>query len=263
MVDNPQAGLHGSVLDRLGALITSGELGAGEVLRIEQLEERFGVSRSVVREAIRVLESMGMVTSRRRVGVTVAERARWNVFDPQIIGWRLDGAGRDEQLRSLGELRRGLEPVAAALAARRATPAQCGALTGAVMEMAVHGRSGDLESYLTADILFHRTLLEASGNEMMAALSGVVAAVLAGRTHHHLMPAHPEPAAIRWHAEVAQAVQAGDADAAERAMRDIVDEATRAMLDGGELNADRTSGGQNSVGGSAGTGSGSGSTSGA
>ncbi|MEU8344260.1 FCD domain-containing protein [Spirillospora sp. NPDC048832] len=233
MMDIPRAGLHGSVLDRLGMQITSGELGAGAVLRIEELESRFGVSRSVVREAIRVLESMGMVTSRRRVGVTVAERARWSVFHPQIIGWRLEGADRDAQLRSLGELRRGLEPVAAALAARRATPAQCGTLTGAVMDMAVHGRSGDLESYLTADVLFHRTLLEASGNEMMAALSGVVA-VLAGRTHHHLMPAHPEPAAIRWHAEVAQAVQAGDAEAAERAMRDIVDEATRAMLDASE-----------------------------
>ncbi|SNS10619.1 FadR/GntR family transcriptional regulator [Actinomadura mexicana] len=233
MVGTSSAGLHGSVLDRLGMLITSGALPAGEVLRIEQLEARFEVSRSVIREAIRVLESMGMVRSRRRVGVTVAARPDWNVFDPQIIGWRLEGDGREEQLRSLGELRRGLEPVAAALAARNATPEQCGALTGAVMEMAVHGRSGDLEAYLAADIRFHRTLLEASGNEMMGALSGVVAAVLAGRTHHELMPAHPEPAAIRWHAEVAQAVQAGDAEAAERAMRDIVEEATRAMLEPG------------------------------
>ncbi|MEV4186106.1 FCD domain-containing protein, partial [Streptosporangium canum] len=115
-------------------------------------------------------------------------------------------------------------------AARHATPEQCGALTGAVMQMAVHGRSGDLEAYLAADILFHRTLLEASGNEMLSALTGVVAEVLTGRTHHHLMPARPEPAAIRWHAEVAQAVQSGDAAAAERAMRNIVDEATRAML---------------------------------
>lgn len=233
MVETPSAGLHGSVLDRLGMLITSGALPAGEVLRIEQLEARFAVSRSVIREAIRVLEAMGMVRSRRRVGVTVAARPDWNVFDPQIIGWRLEGDGREEQLRSLGELRRGLEPVAAALAARNATPAQCGALTGAVMEMAVHGRSGDLEAYLAADIRFHRTLLEASGNEMMGALSGVVAAVLAGRTHHDLMPAHPEPVAIRWHAEVAQAVQSGDAEDAERAMRDIVEEATRAMLEPG------------------------------
>ena len=228
--DNSRTGLHGSVLDRLGMLITAGELAAGQVLRIEQLEARFGVSRSVVREAIRVLESMGMVASRRRVGVTVTPMAAWNVLDPQIITWRLDGPGRDAQLRSLGDLRRGVEPVAAGLAARHATPAQCGVLTGAVMDMAVHGRAGDLEAYLAADILFHRTLLEASGNEMLGALHGVVAAVLAGRTHHDLMPAHPEPAAIRWHADVAQAVQAGDAAAAERGMRDIVDEATSAML---------------------------------
>ncbi|MET8338597.1 FadR/GntR family transcriptional regulator [Streptosporangium canum] len=232
MGDNEQTtgGLHQSVLDKIGSLITSGGLAAGQVLTIEELELRFGVSRSVIRETIRVLESMGLVSSRRRVGVTVAARSEWNLFDPRIIRWRLAGEGRGEQLRSLGELRHGVEPVAAALAARHATPEQCGALTGAVMQMAVHGRSGDLEAYLAADILFHRTLLEASGNEMLGALTGVVAEVLTGRTHHHLMPARPEPAAIRWHAEVAQAVQSGDAAAAERAMRNIVDEATRAML---------------------------------
>ncbi|MEU7991227.1 FCD domain-containing protein [Streptosporangium canum] len=232
MGDNEQTtgGLHQSVLDELGSLIASGGLAAEQVLTIEELELRFGVSRSVIRETIRVLESMGLVSSRRRVGVTVAARTEWNLFDPRIIRWRLAGEGRGEQLRSLGELRHGVEPVAAALAARHATPEQCGALTGAVMQMAVHGRSGDLEAYLAADILFHRTLLEASGNEMLGALTGVVAEVLTGRTHHHLMPARPEPAAIRWHAEVAQAVQSGDAAAAEHAMRNIVDEATRAML---------------------------------
>jgi DNA-binding FadR family transcriptional regulator len=224
------AGLHGSVLDGLGMLITSGAFAPGRVLRTEELESRFGVSRSVIREAIRVLESMGLVSSRRRVGVTVTPRSGWNLFDPRIIRWRLDGAERNAQLKSLSELRRGIEPVAAALAAQRATPEQCGVLTGAVMQMAVHGRSGDLEAYLVADILFHRTLLEASGNEMLAGLTNVVAEVLAGRTHHHLMPVRPEPIAIAWHAEVAQAVQSSDAATAERAMRDIVEESMRAML---------------------------------
>jgi DNA-binding FadR family transcriptional regulator len=229
-VGDRDEGLHGSVLDELGTLIVSGEYTPGQVLRIEQLEARFGVSRTVVREAIKVLESMGMVSSRRRVGVTVSPRAAWNLFDPQVIRWRLDSKERESLLRSLGELRRGVEPVAAALAAAHATPEQCGELLGAVMRMAVHGKSGDLESYLAADIQFHRTLLQASGNEMFGALTTVVAEVLTGRTHHHLMPAFPEPMAIRWHAEVAQAVQTGDPAAAERAMRDIVDEATHAML---------------------------------
>jgi hypothetical protein len=98
------------------------------------------------------------------------------------------------------------------------------------MQMAVHGRSGDLEAYLVADILFHRTLLEASGNEMLGGLGNVVAEVLTGRTHHHLMPARPEPIAISWHAEVAQAVQSGDAVTAERTMCEIVEESIKAML---------------------------------
>ncbi|MGD9526364.1 MAG: FCD domain-containing protein, partial [Pseudonocardia sp.] len=70
----------------------------------------------------------------------------------------------------------------------------------------------------------------ASGNEMLAALSGVVAEVLSGRTRHDLMPARPEPLAIRLHGDVAEAVQAGDAVAAEAAMRAILDEASAAML---------------------------------
>ncbi|MBW0106082.1 FadR/GntR family transcriptional regulator [Pseudonocardia sp. KRD291] len=228
-VSETAPGLHAGLVDRLGALVVSGDLGAGQVLSAEELGARFGVSRTVVREAVRVLESMGMVQSRRRVGVTVAPRERWNVHDPRIVRWRLDGPDRDAQLRSLSELRHGIEPVAAALAARRATPAQCGELTGAVMEMAVHGRAGDLDAYLVADVRFHAVLLAASGNEMIAALDATVAEVLAGRTRHHLMPPVPEPAAIRLHGDVAEAVRAGDAAAAETAMRAILDEAAAAM----------------------------------
>jgi DNA-binding FadR family transcriptional regulator len=222
-------GLHGDVLDRLGASIVAGDPAPGGVLRIEQLEERYAVSRSVVREAIRVLESMGLVESRRRVGVTVRPRDAWNVFDPRIIRWRLDGEDREAQLLSLSQLRQGVEPVAAGLAARYATPEQCGALTGAVMQMSVQAKAGDLEAYLEADVAFHRTLLQASGNEMLAALTTVVAEVLAGRTHHDLMPAEPNPVAIRLHGDVAAAVQGGDADAAASAMRAIIDEAASAI----------------------------------
>jgi DNA-binding FadR family transcriptional regulator len=224
------AGLHADLLEKLGRQIDDGDLVEGRVLRLEELESHFAVSRTVAREAVRVLESMGMVTSRRRVGVTVEPRSRWNVYDPMIIRWRLAGIDREAQLRSLSELRTGFEPVAARYAAGRATPEQCGMLTGAVMDMAVHGRSGDLQAYLDADILFHRTLLEASGNEMLGALADVVAEVLTGRTQHGLMPARPEQAAIRLHADVAQAVQCGDAAAAHRAMTEIISEATEAML---------------------------------
>ena len=176
-----------------------------------------------------MLESMGLVESRRRVGVTVRPRDAWNVFDPRIIRWRLDGEDREAQLLSLSQLRQGVEPVAAGLAARHATPEQCGALMGAVMQMSVQAKAGDLEAYLEADVAFHRTLLQASGNEMLGALTTVVAEVLAGRTHHDLMPAEPNPVAIRLHGDVAAAVQGGDADAAASAMRAIIDEAASAI----------------------------------
>jgi DNA-binding FadR family transcriptional regulator len=223
-------GLHADLLDKLGRRIADGELAEGSVLRAEELATYFEVSRTVVREAVRVLESMGMVSSRRRVGVTVAPRASWNVYDPLIIRWRLAGRDREAQLRSLSELRAGIEPVAARFAAERASPGQCGTMTGAVMDMAVHARSGDLHAYLEADIVFHRTLLGASGNEMLAALADVVAEVLTGRTAHGLMPAAPNPAAVRLHADVAQAVQAHDPAAAQRAMTEIITEAAQYML---------------------------------
>ena len=118
-------GLHGHVLETLGPAITAGEYPPGSVLRTDELAQRFEVSRSVMREAVRVLESMHLVESRRRVGVTVRPKSEWNVYDPQVIRWRLAGADRPQQLRSLTVLRSAIEPVAAGLAATSATAEQC------------------------------------------------------------------------------------------------------------------------------------------
>jgi DNA-binding FadR family transcriptional regulator len=223
--------LHGNLLSALGTAITSGEYQAGRVLTLDGVSAQHGVSRSVVREAIRVLESMGMVESRRRVGVTIQAAVKWNVFDPRLIRWRLDAGDRTAQLVSLSELRRGFEPAAAALAAQRANPDQCRVMAAAVSDMVMHGRSGDLGAYLSADKIFHQTLLEASGNEMFRALNGVVAEVLTGRTHHGMMPATPNPSAIELHDEVARAIRMRDEVAAERAMRAIIDEAASAVTE--------------------------------
>lgn len=224
--------LHATLLTALGTGIVSGELAADQVLTLDRLSAEHEVSRSVAREVVRVLESMGMVESRRRVGITVQPPRKWNVFDPRLIRWRLQAGDRAVLLASLSELRRGFEPAAAALAARRANPDQCRILAAAVSDMVVHGRAGDLDAYLLADKVFHQTLLDASGNEMFRALNDVVAEVLAGRTQHGLMPDSPNPAAIALHDEVARAVRLGDEDAAEQAMRAIIDEAATAVANG-------------------------------
>lgn len=223
--------LHDSVLSALGTAVVSGAYPAGSVINLERVSAEHEVSRSVAREAVRVLESMGMVASRRRVGITIQPAEHWNVFDPRLIRWRLESGDRAAQLVSLSELRRGFEPAAAALAARRADPHQCRIMAAAVSDMVMHGRVGDLDSYLQADKVFHRTLLDASGNEMFRALNAVVAEVLTGRTHHGMMPAAPNPEAIALHDEVARAIRLRDEVGAERAMRAIIDEARAAVAD--------------------------------
>ncbi|ANJ06680.1 FadR family transcriptional regulator [Streptomyces parvulus] len=220
-MSTPGRGLHGRVLDSLGPAITAGEYPAGSVLRTDELAQRFEVSRSVMREAVRVLESMHLVESRRRVGVTVLPECEWNVYDPQVIRWRLAGADRPRQLRSLTVLRSAVEPVAAGLAARLATPEQCAELTECALGMVANSRGHRLEEYLFHDVAFHRVVLTASGNEMFARLGGVVAEVLAGRTHHDVMFEDPDPAAVTLHVQVAEAVRARDAERAEELTRQI------------------------------------------
>lgn len=198
------------------------------MLTVELARER-GVSRSAAREAVRVLESCGLVWVRRKSGVEVRPRADWNVYAPEVIAWRLAGPGRDEQLRELSQLRSVIEPLAAHLAAGTATSEQKVDLVSLVVAMGQEDHEADRERYLTADIRFHRLLLEASGNGMLAALGGTVEAVLRGRTAHSLMPHVANQNAVQWHRDVAFAVASGDADAAAAAMRNIVSEADEAM----------------------------------
>ncbi len=220
-MDNQRQGLHAKVLAALGPAITGGDYPPGSVLRTDELEQRFEVSRTVVREAIRVLESMHLVRSRRRVGVTVLPTEAWDVFDPQVIIWRLQGADRGRQLRSLTMLRSAVEPAAARLAAQLATPEECAELTEEAMGMVATSRGQQLDRYLVHDIAFHRVVLRASRNEMFARLGDVVAAVLTGRTAHDVMFTDPDPPAVTLHVQVAEAVRTRDPERAEALTKEI------------------------------------------
>jgi DNA-binding FadR family transcriptional regulator len=217
------SGLHARLLENLGMAICGGELEVGTVLFIEDLAEQHAVSRSVVREALRVLSSMGLVESRRRVGTIIQDAHGWNVYDPLVIRWRLAGAGRIAQLRSITELRSAIEPAAAGLAAQRAKPGEASQLVALAARLWEAGTTGDMDLFLELDIEFHRRVLAASGNEMFEHLHRPVAEVLTGRHAYGLMPQHPHSAALQLHVDVAQAIQRGDLEKARDAMVRIMD----------------------------------------
>lgn len=154
--------LLGPVVDQLGADIVSGDMAEGERFRLVDIEKRFAISRTVAREAMRTLEHLGMVSSGRRVGLKVLPRSSWAVYDPAVISWRLGhDRTRAEQVARLNELRLGIEPVAAQLAARNASPQQRREL------LRLAGRLSELETTpsprvgeeLETDLQFHTLIL--------------------------------------------------------------------------------------------------------
>lgn len=222
-------GLHRRMLDSVGEAIASGRYEPGRRLTLEELQREHGVSRTVARDTMRVLETMSLVTSRRRVGIVVQDSSEWNVYDPQLVRWRLASARRDEQYASLTELRIAVEPVAAAGAARRASGRERVELTRLAADLRRLGEGGDLEAFLAADIAFHRLILRSSGNEMFAALDGMVSEVLTSRTRQGLMPFHPRDEALEAHQGVAAAIGDGDAAGAESSMREVLHEVRKAL----------------------------------
>lgn len=216
--------VYSGVLADLGPRIVSGDLPAETVITLDWLRAEYAVSRTVAREVVQVLASMGLVESRRRTGIRVRPGPDWDVFAPAVVRWQLDGDGRDGVLRELTQLRQAVEPIAAGLAASRASAAQRGEAVRLAGELERTGAQGDLRTFLEVDVAFHRMLLGASGNDRFAALGDVVEAVLRGRTDHNLMPPEPKPEARAHHAEVARAVAAREPAAAETAMRAICTE---------------------------------------
>lgn len=210
-------GMHGDLLDVLGSRIAAGDPQPGAVLTLAQLERDYAASRTVVREAVRVLESMGMVRSRRRVGIIVQSRDRWDPYDPHLIEWLLSGPLRQQQLESLMELRVAVEPMAARLAAERADPAERAELLRLADRLYALGRQGlgQTSDYLEADVLFHATLLAASHNPLLTALKRPVSEVLTGRTALGLHPHVPAEGTLEEHMLIARAIAAGDAGEAE------------------------------------------------
>lgn len=225
--------MHISVAGALGRRIAGHDLPSGGVLSLADIEAEYGVSRTVAREAMRRLETLGMLRARRRVGLTVTEVSQWNLLDPEVITWRLDGPERGPQLRALTDLRIAIEPTAARLAASYADADERATLARLAHELRDLGNRslGASEEYLATDVRYHQLLLRASRNELLAGLDVVVEAVLVGRTRLGISPQQPVAAVLDYHELTARAIAERMADAAESYCRAMVTGVRRELTD--------------------------------
>ncbi|MDQ0774027.1 DNA-binding FadR family transcriptional regulator [Streptomyces aurantiacus] len=215
-------GLHGQLVQQLGQMIVSGDLGADRPLVPEEIGQRFEVSRTVVRESLRVLEAKGLVSARPNVGTRVRPVSDWNLLDPDIIEWRAFGPQRDDQRRELSELRWTIEPLAARLAAGHGRPEVQQRLADMVEIMGHAMGQGDALTFSRADAEFHSLLIQVAGNRMLEHLSGIVSAALQVSGGPVAGCDRPNEASLAHHARIADALAAGDASGAEAAMRQLL-----------------------------------------
>ncbi|WP_405588787.1 FadR/GntR family transcriptional regulator [Streptomyces sp. NBC_01190] len=215
-------GLHGQLVQQLGQMIVSGDLGADRPLVPEEIGQRFEVSRTVVRESLRVLEAKGLVSARPNVGTRVRPVSDWNLLDPDIIEWRAFGPQRDEQRRELLELRWTIEPLAARLAAGHGREDIQQRLADMAEIMAHAAAQGDALTFTRADAEFHTLLLQVAGNRMLEHLSGIVSSALHVSGGPTTGCDRPADASVGLHHRIVEALAEGDGGTAEAAMRQLL-----------------------------------------
>jgi DNA-binding FadR family transcriptional regulator len=239
---------HQHAVDHLGRWIAGGRFGPDAAMPTElELGEDLGVSRTVVREAMRTLVAKGMVEVRRRHGTRVRPLRDWNLFDPQVLAWRLERGLTPDFVEDLVAFRLGFEPLAASLAARNPDfPA--GTLDDAYARMAAavdgHG------SYHEADLAFHETILAGARNQFLHHLAPFLTNALRMSFNLSVLNLDTARAALPLHRAVADAILRKDPEGAAAALGTLIESARLDILvgleeqDRGRSNADEEGGRQ-------------------
>ncbi|MVS98856.1 FCD domain-containing protein [Devosia sp. L53-10-65] len=211
--------VHRHVVKTLAQSILSNRFASGTALPSEpELCEEFSVSRSAVREAVKVLDSKGMVTTRPRTGSIVRPREDWNLLDPDILAWSMELQPSAELVLSLIEARQVIEPAAARLAALRATATSIAPMEDAFVRMTRFKSAQDFEAFNKADIDFHTALLRASGNIVFQQLSNTIGAALAYSFRLTVSRAQEPGASLPNHGEVIERIRMRDSEGAYASM---------------------------------------------
>ena len=216
-----QGRLHGALARRLGIDILRGTYAPGEVLPNEiDSSSSLDISRSAYREAIRILAAKGMVESRPKTGTRVTERVRWNLLDPEVLGWMFETEPSPTFIKALFELRLITEPAAAELAARRRTDEDVETMRAALAIMKAETLA--TEAGRRADVAFHHTLIKATKNEALVSLSSSIEAAVSWTTRYKMAHKVALHDSIPNHERVFEAIAKGDAGAARWCMESLI-----------------------------------------
>lgn len=220
----PPRNLSQHTARELGLKIVRGDWRPGDTLPDEPaLCALYDVSRTVVREAIKMLMSKGLVEVRPRRGTTVQPRKRWQMLDAELLEWQQHTLPSMDTLLQLVEVRKIIEPEVAALAAERADLEACDRIKAAIAGM--WDAVGSTDNYAAADAAFHAAVLSAAQNEYLDALEPVIFAGL--RTSIRVTNPVPETneSSVKLHEAVGEAIVQRDPNAAREAMRALLADA--------------------------------------
>ncbi|ESZ59792.1 FadR/GntR family transcriptional regulator [Mesorhizobium sp. L103C131B0] len=168
----PGTSVHASLASEIGLRIVRGDYPPGTILPNEaKWSETFNVSRSAVREAIKMLMAKSLLASRPKIGSWVEPRERWNLLDRDVLAWYATAPDREVFLKTVQEFRHIIEPEATAFAAMRRTEEQMAEISQACREM---GEASSLQERTRADTRFHLAILRASGNDLLVPLGVLI-----------------------------------------------------------------------------------------
>jgi len=212
------------MVQELGKNIVCGEYNKKIDIPTEaDLCEKFGVSRSAVREAVKMLSAKGLINSTPRKGITILPESQWNIFDPDLLKWMLESKPSMNLLKEFLQMRIAIEPEAAALAARLGDNEKINAIEKTLqrMQTAEPNSSEDLD----ADIAFHISILYASNNRFYIRLRDFIQTALRVSISHTSSIKGDHQSIIDDHTKVFNAIKSGNAERAKQSMTQLIDEA--------------------------------------
>ena len=220
--------LAAQVAREIGKRVVSAFYAPGDLVEDEAtLAERYQVSRSVIRDAMKILVGKGLLDVRRGIGTRVRPRARWGLLDDDVMAWYQSAPPNAELLYQLMDVRRIFEPKAARWAAERGSDADVEEIKTATERM--ENEKGSVEDFVHADAGFHRSILRATRNEFLAAMEGVIFSALLSSIRLTNKDPRDNERSIPYHREVYEAIAARNGEKAERVMEDLLKDASRRL----------------------------------